>query len=113
MLLEKIKEILGTKEDLVDKIKKIRDNNDFMNSNIDDKDNLEKKKRHRRTAEDVSRQFKCPVTKCEKCYGSPGAVNQHIKQKHAMYWKQFHESKAKSNIIGIYNTESFNESPVK
>jgi len=48
--------------------------------------NDEKKKRHRRTANEISRHYKCPVDDCPKSYGSEGSLNQHIKLKHKEYY---------------------------
>jgi hypothetical protein len=46
----------------------------------------EKKKRHRRTATEIARHFKCPIDDCPKSYGSEGSLNQHIKLKHPEYY---------------------------
>jgi len=42
----------------------------------------EKGKRHRRTASEISRHYKCAVAACQKSYGSEGSLNQHIRLKH-------------------------------
>lgn len=42
----------------------------------------EKGKRHRRTASEISRHYKCSVESCQKSYGSEGSLNQHIRLKH-------------------------------
>jgi hypothetical protein len=41
---------------------------------------IQKKKRHRRSANEIERHFICE--ECEKSYGSEGSLNQHIKLKH-------------------------------
>ena len=46
----------------------------------------DKKKRHRRTAEEIERMFKCPYAPCTKSYGSEGSLSQHIKLKHPQYY---------------------------
>lgn len=43
---------------------------------------IEKSKRHRRTANEISRHYKCSVETCQKSYGSEGSLNQHIRLKH-------------------------------
>jgi hypothetical protein len=43
----------------------------------------EKRKRHRRTAPEISRHYKCPTS-----YGSEGSLNQHIKLKHPELYAQ-------------------------
>ena len=42
----------------------------------------ERKKRHRRTATEIARHYRCPCDDCPKSYGSEGSLNQHIKIKH-------------------------------
>lgn len=44
------------------------------------------KKRFRRTAGEINRQFKCPIEICAKSYGSEGSVSQHVKLKHPEYY---------------------------
>jgi hypothetical protein len=48
----------------------------------------EKRKRHRRTAPEISRHYKCPTEDCPKSYGSEGSLNQHIKLKHPELYAQ-------------------------
>ena len=48
----------------------------------------EKKKRHRRTATEIARHYKCPISDCPKSYGSEGSLNQHIKLKHPDYYAE-------------------------
>jgi hypothetical protein len=42
----------------------------------------DKKKRFRRTANEIERHYRCPVDTCQRSYGSEGSLNQHIKIKH-------------------------------
>lgn len=42
----------------------------------------DKKKRYRRTANEIERHYKCPADTCKKKYGSEGSLNQHVKLKH-------------------------------
>ena len=98
MLLEKIKDTLSHKEDLINKLKKIRESSEQVLSSFEEK-NGNKKKRHRRSAQEVDRHFHCPILKCDKSYGSEGSLNQHIKQKHSKYWNKYCVGKtAKDNI---------------
>lgn len=41
-----------------------------------------KKKRIRRTAREIAREFTCPSTTCGKSYGSEGSLHQHMRLKH-------------------------------
>ena len=42
------------------------------------------KKRHRRTADEIQRHYRCSVPDCNKSYGSEGSLNQHMKIKHSV-----------------------------
>ena len=52
----------------------------------------EKRKRHRRTAPEIARHYKCPNEDCPKSYGSEGSLNQHLKLKHKQYYEQLMQS---------------------
>ena len=47
-----------------------------------DTSNSERRKRVRRTANEIARHYVCKVEKCQKSYGSEGSLNQHMKIKH-------------------------------
>lgn len=49
-------------------------------------DTEEKKKRHRRIASEIERDFCCPNQKCGKSYGTDASLVQHIKLKHHEYF---------------------------
>ena len=74
----------------------------------------EKRKRHRRTATEIARHYRCPVEDCPKSYGyiskqikqlnkivyrSEGSLNQHIKLKHPEIYSQM--SVNNQNIGGL------------
>jgi len=42
----------------------------------------ERKKRFRRTANEIEKSFKCDVPRCNRSYGSEGSLLQHLKLKH-------------------------------
>jgi transcription elongation factor Elf1 len=42
----------------------------------------ERKKRFRRAANEIEKNFRCEVPRCNKHYGSEGSLLQHIKLKH-------------------------------
>jgi hypothetical protein len=46
----------------------------------------EKKKRYRRSANEIERHYRCPVEPCQKSYGSEGSLAQHIKLKHPDFY---------------------------
>ena len=45
-----------------------------------------RKKRKRRTAQEIKREHVCPIKDCEKSYGSEGSLNMHLKRKHTDYF---------------------------
>lgn len=49
----------------------------------------EKRKRHRRTATEIQRHFKCLNPECNKSYGSEGSLNQHMKLKHPEEFQKY------------------------
>ena len=72
----------------------------------------EKKKRHRRTAQEIARHFKCPIDDCPRSYGSEGAVNQHLKNKHPEYYeKMLAESRANETIMDMNAVAYINNKP--
>jgi hypothetical protein len=42
----------------------------------------EKKKRNRRTADEIEKHYTCSIERCQRNYGSEGSLIQHIKLKH-------------------------------
>ncbi|CAD8126038.1 unnamed protein product [Paramecium sonneborni] len=73
-LRKKVKELLKEKTEIQQKLEILeRDDNHSLE---------ERKKRLRSLASEVQRNFECPLTKCNKKYGSEGSLNQHIKLKH-------------------------------
>lgn len=51
-------------------------------SSKSDPDSPCKQKRHRRTAAEIERGFRCPSPSCHKAYGTEGALKMHIRIKH-------------------------------
>ena len=75
LLETQLKATLEEKKELGDKIFQIEKNQKNTSQQ-------EKKKRHRRCANEIERGFQCPATKCGKSYGSEGSLSQHMKLKH-------------------------------
>ena len=48
----------------------------------------EKKKRFRRTAQQIKKSFMCPIDRCQRKYGTEGSLGQHMKLKHAEEYKK-------------------------
>ena len=61
----------------------------------------EKKKRHRRTATEIPRHYKCPIEDCPKSYGAEGSLNQHIKIKHPEYYEKVIQQNTKESIAEL------------
>ena len=65
-----------------------------------------KKKRKRKTKDEVERNFKCNLDSCGKSYGSENSLNQHMKLKHPDFWsriKEKEQSLTKSGVQSIKN----------
>ena len=68
----------------------------------------ERRKRHRRTANEIHRHYPCPVEECPKSYGSEGSLNQHLKLKHPEYYQaQLQASNATQHMMpGVLSQSS-------
>jgi hypothetical protein len=65
-----------------------------------------KKKRKRKTKDEVDRSFTCNLDSCGKSYGSENSLNQHMKLKHPTFWEKIKEkeqSLTKSGVQSIKN----------
>ena len=67
----------------------------------------EKKKRHRRTATEIARHYKCPIHDCPKSYGSEGSLNQHIKLKHPEYYTEMIQQNNANQSIAELGAAAF------
>ena len=56
-------------------------------------------KRKRREAKDIERIYFCPVSKCNKGYGSEGSLTHHMRLKH----KEYYESGKYEIFLQQYN----------
>lgn len=45
-----------------------------------------KKKRHRRNASEIARDYQCPIENCDKSYGAEASLTQHVKLKHQSFY---------------------------
>lgn len=75
-----------------------------------------RKKKYRRMAADIEKQFECPYPRCNKSYGSDVSLNLHIKIKHGGGNKTERRKLAVSYIIDlqkqiILNTQTGNHLP--
>lgn len=77
ILTNRLQQLLNEKQDLGYKLNRLESNKRKheevlgMPFEIDN----EKKKRHRRTATEIARHYKCPIEECNKSYGSEGSLN--------------------------------------
>lgn len=52
----------------------------------------ERKKRYRRTANEIEKSFTCDMPRCSRSYGSEGSLLQHIKLKHPEKYEELSKS---------------------
>ena len=78
-------------EEVIEEIEKLKGNAEKNPGKVrkaisqhlhNDTSNSERRKRIRRTANEIARHYVCRVEKCQKSYGSEGSLNQHMKLKH-------------------------------
>lgn len=100
MLLDRIKDSLDHKEEIVRKLKKVK--NDEPEKPIKKVEVADgKKKRNRRLASDIDRTYLCPMPKCSRAYGKEGCLSQHIKLKHRAFWQTYSEVRySQKNFCG-------------
>lgn len=75
LLNTQLKASLEEKKELGDRIFE-------MEKNQRNNSQEERKKRHRRCASEIAREFQCKAPKCGKSYGTEGSLSQHMKIKH-------------------------------
>jgi hypothetical protein len=75
--LRQVKQLLADKAELTGRLERLEEREDDGSDMTG-----EKSKRHRRTASEISRHYKCSIVTCQKSYGSEGSLNQHIRLKH-------------------------------
>ena len=106
ILLEKIKETVEEKEDLLKKLKRLQNSAEQVLSTLSHK-NTGKRRRIRRKKNEIVRAFKCPIEKCKKEYGTEGSLQQHLKTKHPKYFEKHCSSvKIGGSIAGQSEAEN-------
>ena len=89
VLTTKVKKLQEEISDLKDKIQKYETQG--YSGNIKFNPELGKRKRKRKTKDQVERNFKCNIGECKKSYGSENSLNQHMKLKHPEFWAKMKE----------------------
>jgi hypothetical protein len=77
VLTSQVKQLLADKSELAGRLERLEEREEDSSDVTG-----EKSKRHRRTASEISRHYKCALASCQKSYGSEGSLNQHIRLKH-------------------------------
>ena len=98
VLTTKVKKLQEEIEDLKEKIRKYEAQT-MGNISLGGAGDTIKKKRKRKTKDQVERNFSCNIDNCTKSYGSENSLNQHMKLKHTEFWmriKEKEQSLAKS-----------------
>lgn len=89
-LTNRLQQLLNEKQELQFKLNRLESNKrkheEALGMTFDIAE--EKRKRHRRTATEIARHYRCPLEDCPKSYGSEGSLNQHIKLKHPEFYQQ-------------------------
>ena len=104
ILLEKVKETIDQKENLIFKLKRLQSSAEQVLSSLSQK-NMNRKRRYRRKADEIVRAYKCPIPGCNKSYGTEGSLQQHLKQKHRKYFAKYVANKTKLENEKMMNGE--------
>ena len=89
VLTTKVKKLQEEILELNDRIRKFETHG--FPGNIKFNADLGKRKRKRKTKDQVERNFKCNINGCTKSYGSENSLNQHMKLKHPEFWAKIKE----------------------
>ena len=111
VLTTKVKKLQEEIEDLKEKIRKYEAQT-MGNISLGGTGDSIKKKRKRKTKDQVERNFSCNIDSCAKSYGSENSLNQHMKLKHTEFWmriKEKEQSLAKSTSSAIRENEGSEE----
>ena len=94
VLTTKVKKLQEEIKELNEKIQKYELQG--LSGNVAFNNELGKRKRKRKTKDQVERNYKCNIDNCTKSYGSENSLNQHMKLKHPEFWAKIKE---KENIL--------------
>ncbi|CDW90819.1 zinc c2h2 type family protein [Stylonychia lemnae] len=112
ILTTRLQQLLNEKQELQFKLNRLESNKrkheEALGMTFDIAE--EKRKRHRRTATEIARHYRCPIEDCPKSYGSEGSLNQHIKLKHPEFYQQM--SAANPSLPGINDSKRGGDSTV-
>lgn len=123
VLTTKVKKLQEEVEELKEKLRKYEMHGPPGNMKYGS--DMEKRKRKRKTKDQVERNFCCNIGQCGKSYGSENSLNQHMKLKHPDFWNKIKEkeqsltksvanSSRVSNSLGEKKNENTNKNlPVK
>lgn len=106
VLTTKVKKLQEEIRDLNDKIQKYE--TQAYSGNMPFNGGMSKKKRKRKTKDQVERNFKCNIGDCSKSYGSENSLNQHMKLKHPEFWAKIKE---KENTLTTSGLKEESKSP--
>eukprot|EP00347_Sterkiella_histriomuscorum_P022077 403331761 len=107
VLTNRLQHLLNEKQELQFKLNRLESNKrkheEALGMTFDIAE--EKRKRHRRTATEIARHYRCPIEDCPKSYGSEGSLNQHLKLKHLEFYQQLCSTN-QINPVGLSKHDS-------
>lgn len=80
VLLSQMRELVNERNELSTRFSKLEKKG--FEIRVGERSEDHRKKRFRRTADEIERHYRCPVETCQRSYGSEGSLNQHLKLKH-------------------------------
>ena len=106
VLTTKVKKLQEEIQELNERIRKYETHG--FPGNIKFNADLGKRKRKRKTKDQVERNFKCNINGCNKSYGSENSLNQHMKLKHPEFWAKIKE---KEHILTLSSAQGNEAKP--
>lgn len=105
VLLSQMRELFNERNELTSKFTKLEKKAHEIEEG--ERNDDDKKKRFRRTANEIERHYRCPVETCQRSYGSEGSLNQHIKIKHNELYHELNLGGEDSQILSERPSENF------
>lgn len=92
VLMSQMRELVNERNELTNRFTKLQKKGDEIRDGERSDEN--RKKRFRRTADEIERHYRCPVVTCQRSYGSEGSLNQHLKLKHYELYQKLNIGKS-------------------
>ncbi|KRX00532.1 hypothetical protein PPERSA_04553 [Pseudocohnilembus persalinus] len=109
IIVQQMNEYQDEIKDLKNRLERVEEKLDYMDGNENSSQQLKLKKKQRRCAQEIDKNYVCPYQDCKKQYGSEVSLNLHIKIKHNGGNKTEREKLVRSIFLAQANGEKVPE----